>query len=252
MRILVQSTLIAALVLGLVTHAQAGWRDWLDSAKEAVTGDQEEQSGTESTADLPASEVTAGLREALIQGAGRAVDTLGRKNGFLEHPELRIQVPSKLEPVAKGLRAMGQGQRVDAFETSLNRAAEAAVPAAREVVVDGIRNMTIEDARQILNGGDTAATDYLRRTGGDRIRERIRPLVAQATKEAQVTRYYKALHEKAGAVGSMVDMEAYDIDSYVTDEATDALFTLIAQEERRIREDPVARGTELLKKVFGR
>jgi len=251
MRGLIRFSMVAGLGLMISLPVQADWRDWLDSAKEAVTG-KENSSEEPSTSGLTSTEMASGLREALIQGADRAVNTLGQKDGFLQHPSLKIPIPPKLDPVAKGLRAVGQGKRVDAFETSLNRAAEAAVPAAREVVVDGIRNMTIEDARAILTGGDTAATDYLRRTGGDRIRDRIRPLVADATDQAQVTRYYKGFYEKAGTLGQMVDMEPYDIDNYVTDEATDALFTLIAEEERRIREDPVARGTELLKKVFGR
>ncbi len=242
--------LLALPLAWACASAEAGWRDWLDSARDTLDGSGD--SGDPAAAGITDAEVADGLRAALVQGAERAVDTLGREGGFLDDPRVRIGIPEPLTPVARTLRAVGQGERVEAFERRLNRAAEAAVPAAREVVVAGIRGMTLADARGILQGGDTAATDYLRRTGGDRIRERMRPLVEEATREAEVTRYYKAVHEQAEKfAGGVVDLEGLDIDAHVTEQATEALFRLIAEEERRIREDPVARGSELLQRVFG-
>lgn len=233
-------TFLFALLLALpAMTVQADWRDWLDSARDALSGEPSQ------------AEMTDALRQALAQGADVAVDQLGRPDGFLKRPEVRIGIPEPLQPLASGLRRIGQHEPVDAFEQSINRAAEMAVPASLAVLKQAIREITIADAQAILNGGETAATDYLRDIGGDEIRARMRPIVEEATNQAGVTRYYKGLVDKAGFLGGLIDVQAYDLDRYVTEQAADGLFTLIAEEEKRIRHDPAARTTELLQKVFG-
>ncbi len=230
--------LLATTVIG--APAWADWKNLLDKATESV----------KPAAGSGSSEVAGGLKQALGQGARYAVETLGQSDGFFGNQSVRIGLPDSVEPVAKALRATGQGESVDAFEESMNRAAEEAVPASLDVLQSAIEQMTIDDAKGILNGGDTAATDYLRRTGGDGIAERMRPLVARATDSVGVTRRYKQMMDGSGAIGNLMGT-SMNLDAYVTENAVDGLFHMIALEERRIRSDPAARGTELLKKVFG-
>jgi hypothetical protein len=210
----------------------------------------QEQLGSDAAGALPAGEVAGGLKEALSQGARFAVDRLGRPNGFYGDPKVRIEVPGMLDTVTKGLRAAGQDEIVDEFELSMNRAAEAAAPAALDVVEAGIANLTFEDAKRILNGPDDAATQYLRRVGGDRIESRMRPIVSKATSSVGVTQRYKSMVDQAGYLTALVDTDSLDLDGYVTEKATDGVFAMIAREEKRIRTNPAARSTELLKRVF--
>ena len=200
------------------------------------------------------SDIAGGLRQALEQGADFAVRELGRPGGFLDSNQVRIGLPSSLEKVAQGLRMAGQGQKVDAFVTSMNRAAEAAVPASLDVLKNAVRAMSLQDAQGILRGGDTAATDYLKRVGGSDIQGRILPLVSQATQQTEVTRYYKNLMggSTGALLGSLTGHQSLDLDTYITEKTTAGLFTMIAAEEQKIRRDPVARTTELLRQVFGR
>jgi hypothetical protein len=198
---------------------------------------------------LDAATVAAGLREALEQGTARAVQSLGQENGFWSHPRLRIPMPEKLQQLDKGLRRIGQDRLADDFVRSLNRAAEQATPAAREIFVGAIRKMTIQDAVAILRGPQDAATQYFRQHTQTPLAQTFRPIVTRSTQAVGVTANYKRLVEKAAPLG-IVDTHALDIDDYVTRKALDALYELVADEERRIREDPVARTTELLRKVF--
>ena len=163
-----------------------------------------------------------------------------------------------LETAAKGLRAAGQGEYVDQFETAVNRAAEQAVPQTLDIVQNTVRNMSLEDARGILSGGDDAATRYLREHAGPQLREAILPLISQATDSAGATSAYKALKGQAdgmlggmGALGGLVDTGSLDLDGYVADKTLDGLFLKLAAEEKLIRQDPVARTTDILKTVFG-
>jgi len=202
-----------------------------------------------SGASLDAATVAAGLREALEQGTGRAVQTLGRDNGFWSHPSLRIPVPEKLTRAEKTLRRLGQDKLADDFIRSLNRAAEQATPAARDIFVGAIRKMTIRDAFDILNGPPNAATQYFRRQTDAPLAQAFRPIVARSTQSVGVTAQYKKFVQRVEPLG-VVDTRELDLDDYVTRKALDGLFELVAQEEKRIREDPVARTTELLRKVF--
>ncbi|WP_428603115.1 DUF4197 domain-containing protein [Sedimenticola sp.] len=237
-------TICAALLAGTV---QADWKSWLNSAKEAVTG-----------SDAPAvskalsnDQIVQGLKDALRVGAEKAIALLGRQGGYLNDAQVRIPLPDGLKRVAKGLRAIGQDQLVDEFETTLNRAAEKAVPETLGIFGDTIRQMSLEDARGILNGSDTAATDYFKAKGGRRLTDAVLPIVQQATKQVGVTAAYKNLIGQVGFLGSYVDMDALDLDKYVTARALDGLFLKLAEQEQLIRKDPVARTTNILKTVFG-
>lgn len=237
----------AILALALAGSAQADWKSWLKSATESAGqfGAGSSQSG------LTDGQVIEGLKEALAVGARKAIDLLGRDGGYLNDPQVRIPMPDGLKSVAKGLRAIGQGQMVDSFEGTMNRAAEQAVPRTIDIFTQTIRDMTLEDARGILKGGDTAATDYFRDKGSERLTAAILPIVQQATAQTGVTSSYKSMVGKVGFLGNYVDMDALDLDKYVTARALDGLFLKLAAEEKQIRENPVARTTDILKTVFG-
>ncbi len=210
---------------------------------------------------LTEEEIGKGVREALAQGVEQAVAKLGQTNGFLSDAKIRIPVPSGLQRAESALRGLGQGQYVDEFVAALNRAAEQAVPQSGPVLGDAIRQMTLDDARAILNSTNTtAATDFFRRTSTTNLQVRLLPLVKKATDQAGVTSNYKRLLERAGlgstsllgGIGrSFLGMESLDLDEYVTRKSLDGLFVKIAEEEQRIRSNPAARATALLQRVFG-
>lgn len=191
-----------------------------------------------------------GLREALRVGTLRAVESLGKTDGYLGSSEVRIPLPGKLDGLARALRSIGAGGVVDEFEVSLNRAAEAAAPLARDVFVDAIRRMTIEDAVTIVRGRSHEATDYLRRGSEPLLAERFRPIVSGKLDAVGATRELGALLDRASRL-PFVDETAVDLTDYVTRKALDGLFHELGKEELRIREDPVARTTALLRKYFG-
>ncbi len=239
--------------------AWAGFQDLLRSAGGLFgSGDAVRMPGGGSPAGEPGDDrIGAGLKEALAVGAERAVALLGRNGGFLNDPQVHIPLPGMLGSVADTARRLGQGQYVDAFEQAVNRAAEKAIPRTLDIVKRTIENMTLEDARGILTGGDDAATRYLREKAGDSLRRAIRPIVARATDEAGATAAYKRLlsgtRNSLGELGSLLGGQVnLDLDDYVTEKALDGLFFKLAAEEKAIRTDPVARSTELLKQVFGR
>ncbi len=231
----------AVLALTLVMPcAHAAVEDWL---KDQLNKHADAHAG------LDAGTAAAGLREALEHGTARAVGTLGRVDGFWSHPTLRIPMPEKLEKMEKVLRRLGQDKLADDFVRSLNRAAEAATPAARDIFVGAIRNMSIQDALAILKGPPDAATQYFRQHTGAPLTAAFLPIVARSTEAVGATAHYKKLVKKAAPLG-LFDARELDLDDYVTRKTLDGVFALVAQEEKRIREDPVARTTDLLRKVF--
>ncbi len=237
-------------VLGvtLTSLVQAGWNDWLDSARELVTSPQ--QTPVASSA-LSSDEIVEGLKQALGIGVEKAIAILGTEGGYLNDARVRIPLPDSLEPVANGLSAVGQGELVNEFIATINQAAEQAVPETLSIFTETIRRMTLDDARGILNGSDTAATDYFRKNSGSRLDQAILPIVKQATEQAGVTSSYKQLTAKVGFLGAYIDMDSLDLDRYVAAKALDGLFLKLAEQEKLIRTDPVARTTDILKKVFG-
>jgi hypothetical protein len=195
-------------------------------------------------------DTVGGLKEALTQGAGKAVDMLGKNDGFLGNPKVKIPLPGKLEKAADTLRSFGMGKYADELETSMNRAAEAAVPEAKKLLVESIKKMSVEDAKGILTGGDNAATEYFRRTTSSSLGERFKPIVQKAMAKVKLTQKYDKFAGKAARFG-LIDEENAHLDQYVTAKALDGLYLMIAEEEKAIRANPVGAVGSLAKKVFG-
>ncbi len=197
----------------------------------------------------------SGLKEALSHGVQQAVATLGRPDGFFQDARAKIPMPESLQKVEKGLRALGQGKLADEFVSTMNRAAEQAVPEAASVLGESLKQMSIAEGKSILTGTNTAATQYFRRTSETNLHARFLPIVKAATERAGVTGAYKRMTEKAGGsfggLGGLLSKQAPDLDGYVTGKTLDGLFLKIAEQEKQIRENPVARTTDLLQKVFG-
>lgn len=203
-----------------------------------------------SLAGLTDKEAGGGLREALTQGASVAVTKLGSTDGFLGNPKVKIPLPDGLRQAEKVMRAMGMGKQADELVVAMNRAAESAVSQAKPILVDAVKNMTAQDAKQILTGGDDSVTQYFRRTTSVPLQEKFKPIVAQATAKVQLAQKYDQLVGKAESFG-LVKKEDANLDSYVTRKALDGLYLMIGEEERAIRKDPLGASGSLAKKVFG-
>jgi hypothetical protein len=249
------SILLPAFAFTLITATtttHAGWFDWVEEkADEVVEAVKSGDSSKMVEVVLSNETIANALKQALDKGADFAVDELGKAGGFLDDPRVRIPMPESLQSVEKILRKVGQDKYADEFEMTMNSAAEQAVPLTLNVLKKAIQQMTVEDARAILDGADDAATQYLKRVGGDELRGQIGPIVQDATAKTGVTKVYKTMYDKMGFAGKYIDLEDYDVDRYVTDKTMDGLFVKIAEEEKKIRDNPKARTTELLKQVFG-
>ena len=263
MRIAVRQALLglvmAAAVWPMTAMGSGQFKELLNKVKQSTHAPGSSSLGS----NLPNSDIAAGLKEALAKGTTNAINNLGRDGGFWNNAKVRIPLPGKLEQAGRLARQMGQGAKVDAFQQSMNRAAEKAVPQVAQIFGDAIRKMTLDDARGILTGGDHAATDFFRRVAGDALTARIHPIVAHATASVGVTQKYKSFTsggtggELGGVLGSFGGGKskkggnALDLDDYVTTKTLDGLFTTIGEQEQSIRHNPGARTTDLLKKVFG-
>ncbi|MDH5761648.1 MAG: DUF4197 domain-containing protein [Nitrospinota bacterium] len=194
--------------------------------------------------------IIAGLKEALSIGTGNAVVDVSRVGGYFKNQAIKILLPQEIQQTGDLLRKFGFGKVVDDFEHSMNTAAEQAAPKAKAIFIDAITQMTFDDARRILNGPDTAATDYLRAKTSIAIAGLFRPIITDSMNKVGVTRLYKQMVEplKRLPIASPVPV---DLDAYVTEKGLDGLFVMVAEEEKKIRRDPAARVTELLKDVFG-
>ena len=201
--------------------------------------------------ELSDEKITSGLKEALRVGTDNAVRSTGRPDGYFGNEAIKVLMPEKLRTLEKGLRAIGYGPDVDEFVLSMNRAAERAAPHAKAIFWDAILELSFEDARQIFSGGDTAATDYFRDKTTDKLVGAFTPVVEEAMDEVGVTRQYNQLVGRARAI-PFLKSEFLDINEYVVGKALEGLFYVLAEEERKIRKDPAARITELLKEVFGK
>src|SRR5271154_730339 len=201
--------------------------------------------------ELSDSKIGSGLKEALQVGADNAVKLTGKTDGYFGNEAIKILVPKNLRPLEKGLGAMGYQPKIDAFVLSMNRAAEAAAPSARKIFVDAIVAMSFEDAKKILSGGDTAATEYFKNKTSDQLAEAFRPIVDKTMRENSVTQQYESLTGELESI-PFVKNESLDINKYVVGKALDGLFYMLGQEEEKIRKNPAARTTDLLKEVFGK
>ena len=203
-----------------------------------------------SLAQLSNADAASGVKAALARGAEVAVDLLGRTDGFLGNPQVRIGLPGQLEDAAKLMRRFGQGQRIDEQVTTINRAAETAVPMGKDLLVGAVQSMSVQDAKNILTGGDTAVTQFFASKTRAPLGERFLPVVTQATDKVGLAQQYNAFAGKAAGFGLLKPEDA-NLQQYVTGKTLDGLYFMIGEEERKIRKDPVGTGSALLQKVFG-
>jgi len=203
-----------------------------------------------SLGDITGQEAGGGLKEALTQGAGKAVDLLGRSDGFLNNKKVKIPLPGGMDKAEKLMRGLGMGKQADELITAMNRAAEAAVPEAKALLVNAVNEMSVEDAKGILTGGNDAGTQYFKRKTAGPLGEKFKPIVAKAIEKVKLKDTYEKFAKK-GAKFGLVKEEDTQLESYVTEKALDGLFLMIAEEERAIRENPVGAAGNLAKKVFG-
>ena len=228
----------------LVAHppgANAGFQDFLKNAMKSMGF---EQGPTEK-------EIIDGLKQALEIGTSKAVQLVSKENGYLNNPRIKIPLPQNAQKVEGILRNVGFGQKVDEFELSMKRAAERAAPQATSIFWGAIKQMTFSDAREILDGADNAATIYFQDKTTAQLQQEFKPIVNQAMSEVGVTQAYQSLNRKVRALPFTQSLN-FDIDEYVTGKALDGLFLMLAAEEKKIRQDPAARVTDLLKKVFAK
>jgi hypothetical protein len=199
---------------------------------------------------LSSADITAGLKEALTRGVDAAVAQLGQANGFFGNPAIRIPLPSSLQKAEKAMRMFGMGSQADQLVLSMNRAAEAVVPEAKPLLIDAVKEMTLEDARGILTGGQTSATDYFRSKTEVKLTERFGPIVKAMTDKVGLAQEYDRYAGMA-AQFNLVDKNQASVEQYVTQQTLDRLYTLIGEKEAAIRANPLQAGSDLLKQVFG-
>ena len=203
-----------------------------------------------SIADLTDQEASQGLKTALEKGAVAAVGLLGQPNGFLGNEKVRIPLPGFLNDAARLMKTLGQGKRVDELLTTMNRAAEAAVPKAMPLLINAVKSMNVTDAKNILTGGDTSVTRFFSDKTRTPLFGQFLPVVTQATEKVGLAAQYNQVAGKAAGMGLLKKDDA-NIENYVTNKTLDGLFTMIGEEEKKIRQDPVAAGSAILTKVFG-
>lgn len=195
-------------------------------------------------------DASAGVKEALTKGADYAVASLGKDNGFLGNSKVRIPLPGYLQKAEKGLRMFGMGKQADELVNTMNHAAENAVAEAKPILSESIKKMSVQDAKGILTGGEDSVTQYFKRTSSEQLTRKFMPIVKAETKKLQLAEQYNSFAGKAASAG-LIDQKDADVDSYVTQKAMDGLFLIIAEEEKKLRANPVGAGSDLLKKVFG-
>ena len=244
------------LAAGLSLTPPALAFDWNDALKGAVGKTGGQTAGTAATADssgvnaLSNADISAGLKEALTRGADTAVAQLGVKDGFYGNPALKIPLPKNLQKASKAMRMLGMDKRADELVLAMNRAAESAVPQAKPLLVDAVKGMTLDDARGILTGGPTSATDFFRKKSEVQLTERFTPIVKATTDKVGLAQQYNRFGEMA-AQFNLVDKNQASVEQYVTQQSLDRLYRLIGEKEQAIRANPMQAGSDLLKQVFG-
>ncbi|MBK5105271.1 MAG: DUF4197 domain-containing protein [Burkholderiales bacterium] len=201
-------------------------------------------------AELSSKDATKGLREALIKGSQAAVAELGKQDGFLGNERVRIPLPQGLNQVEGMMRGLGMGKYADELVTAMNRAAESAVVGAKPLLVKAVKSMSVQDAKAILGGGQDAATQYFKRTTSAPLTDKFLPIVSKATQKVQLADKYNEFAGKGARFG-LVDARDADLNSYVTRKALDGLYLMIAEEEKKIRQDPAGAASGIISKVFG-
>ena len=207
---------------------------------------------TSSVSSLDDRTIISGLKEALSLGAAKAVNLVSVENGYLRNETIKILLPENIQMMSEVLRAAGFDKEVDAFILSMNRAAEKAAPKAKPILIEAIKEMSFQDARNILNGGNTAATEYFQDKTSTKLSDAFKPVISSNMNQTGVTKSYKALKNKYLSILPLSTTDSIDLDRYVTTKALDGLFHMLGQEEAKIRTNPKARTTEILKKVFAK
>lgn len=231
------------LILAMLLNPVVGLAQWGDLIKKGL--------GVGGKSGLSEAKIGNGLKEALKVATQNTVNLTGQKDGYFANQAIKILMPKKLGRLEKPLRMVGYGPQVDEFVLSMNRAAERAAPSAKKIFGDAVAQMTFDDAKKVLNGGDTAATDYFKGKTTDKLTAAFRPVVEKSMNEVGVTRKYKEMVGRYEAIPFSKNI-AFDPDQYVVEKAMDGLFYVLGQEEKKIRSNPAARVNDLLKEVFGK
>ena len=228
--------------------SHADWKKFLEDFSKSGTTALSTSEGS----DLSSDTIANGLKEALEVGTRKAVENVSKEGGYLNNPEIRIPLPPRVQQAAGLMRQLGLNKMADDFEQSINRAAEKAAPEATSIMIDAIKSMTIDDAHNILNGENDAATRFFEDRTRGKLAGLFEPIIDTSLNEVGATRYYNQLDDKLSSVpvvGQELDM---DLQDYVTDQALNGLFVMLAQEEQKIRDNPAARTSEILQQVFGK
>lgn len=242
------STVLFLLCLIIAAPSHADWKQFLDNFDNSGSTAFEASKGT----DLSSDTIVSGLKEALETGTKNAIDNVSQEGGYLNNPQIRIPLPPRVQQAAGLMRQLGLSKMADDFENSINRAAEKAAPQATTIMVDAVKSMTIDDAKSILNGGDDAATRFFEQQTRDQLSGLFKPVIDTSLSEVGATRYYNQLNDKVGSLPVVGQDLSMDLPDYVTDQALDGLFVMLAEEEQKIRTNPAARTTEILQQVFGK
>jgi len=237
---------LSAIMLTFLLCASPAHAGFWDDVKKEIKGAVQKDSGNKA---LSEETVIGGLKEALDVGTRKAVKKVSSQDGYYRNPQITIPFPPEIERTARALRKIGLDKEVDRFVLSMNRAAEQAAPMAVDIFVGAIKEMSFKDARKILQGNETAATEFFRSKTSRELAALFRPAISKAMNEVGVTRNFKKLMKKYASL-PFVKKEQINLDAYVTGKALDGLFHMVGEEEKKIRKDPAARVTELLKKVF--
>jgi uncharacterized protein DUF4197 len=243
----VTSTLFIFFLMA-TSPSHADWKKFLEDFSKSGTTALVTSEGT----DLSSDTIANGLKEALEVGTRKAVENVSKEGGYLNNPKIRIPLPPRVQQAAGLMRQLGLNKMADDFEQSINRAAEKAAPKATSIMIDAIKSMTIDDARNILNGENDAATRFFEDLTRGKLAGLFEPIIDTSLNEVGATRYYNQLNDKLSSVpvvGQELDM---DLQNYVTDQALNGLFVMLAEEEQKIRDNPAARTSEILQQVFGK
>lgn len=232
---------LIALLFFHISTSQAQFGDFFKDLKKTIGIDQ----------GLTESKIIDGLKEALKIGSENAIGIVSKTNGYFNNPKIKIPLPSSVQKIEKIIRLSGYGSLVDSFELSMNRAAEKAAPQAKSLLWEAIKQMGFDDAKKILNGRDNEATLYFKDKTYDRLGDIFKPIVHESMSKVGVTQRYQDLEAKARSL-PLSNLYDFDLNQYVTGKALDGLFLMVEEEEKKIRENPTARVTELLKEVFGK
>ncbi|MCB5191702.1 DUF4197 domain-containing protein [Methylobacillus arboreus] len=200
--------------------------------------------------DISNTDASQGLKQALTQGAERAVSQLGQAGGFLNNPQVKIPLPESMQKAEKAMRMFGMGKQADELVLKMNQAAEAAVPEAKALLVNSVKQMSVQDAKDILTGGQDSATQYFRKTTSTPMAEKFLPIVKKATENVNLAQQYNRFAEMGSKYG-LVNKDQANLEQYVTQKTLDGVYLMMAEEEKAIRQDPMGQASSLLKKVFG-